>query len=696
MKRKAARWYRGVVLGCFACCVVAGAEAPVFTHDFGEHEGASADSSGRKVRRFAPTEEGIFHITGFFAVPPEAFIRVSAEAASDDGARLGVRCLLYDGKRKRLGACAANIWSVPLTEPLKHVSSSEPFRLPPVARLMRLTFFRTSPSGALRLGRVGVHDVPSESSQTLCEILKARLAAAGYEVVEYTGMLEARKPGERAYYHTFPGERFIPASFEKRAYIGTTWLKADRAPEFFPAGPYIYGRPEGLRVRAEKLGLTLEGFFDHLAADVKAHGGTAIYYANLTTDPPVFRMAVNAAQRRGLKVFGQLTQDLYLRVERGRDHYEKVTLPTARRIMPQYRGLEGVAGWMPKEEIPAEHMPLLREYRRELRKLDPTHALFMLHNHLAPFQAETGDLPEWFGFDRYRFRCFKAHYGLLISTPKDMASRLTAEIASCYAEAAKRGRPLLYVMQGYGHQDVCTAEEVRAWSGGGSEHLGPNTGYAEIAPGAWLGWDRYPPPLNGMHLQSWLAVAEGAKGLLIFHYGPRTLQKKLGRTLKHVTLVDDSGSETRLWREFGECMADMAPFMRLFLAWHREAVPRAATDTSEFSLHSFIRRFDAERFLLVHNRRIATWDGDSPGMPRGETELHFDETGLAGLHPAEARELAFVVEGTAPVWHLKSGRRLLPDGDGTFHLSVPAGRGEILFQGDAEALRNERQTLRFE
>jgi len=583
-----------------------------------------------------------------------------------------------------------------LSAELEQYSSSAPFQLPKNARFARVTLFRTLGEGRLRLGRLRVDQVDSEASEALCARLKSRLAAQGYEVATRPRLLVARKPEERVYYHTFPGERFVPGTFEQRAYIGTTRLKVEYAPEFFPAGPYIYGGPTRLREWAEQRGMTLEQLFDHLAADVKAHGGTAIYYANLTTDPPVFEMAVAAARRHGLKVFGQLTGALYLRVERGREYYENVTLPAARRIMPGYRGLEGVAAWMPKEEIGVEHMPLLREYRRELRKLDPTHALFMLHNHVPPFQAETDELPEWFGFDRYRFRCFKAHYGLLISTPKDMAGRLTAEIGACYAEAEKRGRPLLFVMQGYGHQDVCTADDVRAWSGGGCEALGPNTGYVKIAPDTWLGWDRYPSPLNGMHLQSWLAVAEGAKGLLIYHYGPVSPKSEHGRVLKQMTLVAQDGSETRLWREFGECMADMTPFLPLLLTWHREAVSRAATDTPEFVIRSFIRRFDAERFLLIHNRRIATWDKDSPSLPRGKTELHFDDSGLAGLRPADTRELAFTVEGGAPLWHLRTGRRLAPGDDGLYHLSVPPGRAEILFQGEETALRKERQGLGFE
>ena len=66
-----------------------------------------------------------------------------------------------------------------------------------------------------------------------------------------------------------------------------------------------------------------------------------------------------------------------------------------------------------------------------------------------------------------------------------------------------------------------------------------------------------------MHLQNWRAVSEGAKGVLIYHYGPGRPREDMP---KHISLVEQDWTETQLWRELGECMRDMQPFMPLILS----------------------------------------------------------------------------------------------------------------------------------
>jgi len=318
-----------------------------------------------------------------------------------------------------------------------------------------------------------------------------------------------------------------------------------------------------------------------------------------------------------------------------------------------------------------------------VRELDPTHAVFTLHNSIETFRRDTKDLPEWLGFDRYRFRCLHGPYGLLISTPKDMAVRLSEDIAEFAAEAARHGRPLIYVLQAYGHQNVFTAKDFKEWSGGAKDAPDPWSGFKRIGPDRWLGWDRYPPPEHGMHLQNWLAVSEGAKGLLVYFYGP---PKSRQESLNYVTLVNEDGTETRLWREFADSMRDIQPLVPLILTWHREGIARAKTNHPEVVVRSFVRRFDAERYLIVQNRRIATWDKDSPPLPRGPTELHFDVRGLAGLQTAGPLTVRLTVEGDEPVWDLRDGRRLQRLEDGGYELTVGPGRAHVLMQGTDSAL----------
>lgn len=631
-------------------------------------------------------------VSGFFGLPDGApltglTLTVEASASSPDGCPAGAILLLYDAQREKVGTAQA-WWDRTLPEDFATVSGDAVIDTEG-ATFARLALYRSSHEGTLQVRTAQVFLPELVASEELVAELEAELVAQGWETAREGVYLVARKPDERQYWHTLPSESLKREDFRARSYAGATFVRREFEPPRFPIGPYIYGRREQMESLAQAAGTDVPGLFDMIAADVAAHGGNTIYYANLTMDPDLFTMATEAAARHGVAVFGQLTSDLYLRPERGREHYETVTLPTAREVLPQYRGMENVLGWMGKEEAAVDQMPLVREYRAALREIDPTHALFTLHNHLTPFQAEGEPLPEWFGFDRYRFRCLKAHYGLLISTPRDMAIRLRGEISAFSTEAGKRGRPLIFVMQGYGHQNRFTTEDIVRWSGGAKDRLDPWSGFTEIEPGVWEGWDRYPPPPGGMSLQSWLAVSEGAAGLLIYHY--HGLPRPDGE--RYIALVNEKGEETRLWREFGECVTAMKPLQPLFLSWHREAVPRASADSDWVKVRSFIRDFDAERYLVVVNERIATWDEDSPALPRGETELHFDDEGLAGLQEAGPLTFRLSVEGDAPLWDVRSGEQLRIDSAGGCELTLPGGGGTVLMQGDEATLRALRAEL---
>lgn len=96
---------------------------------------------------------------------------------------------------------------------------------------------------------------------------------------------------------------------------------------------------------------------------------------------------------------------------------------------------------------------------------------------------------------------------------------------------------------------------------------------------------------------------------------------------------------------------------------------------------------------MVVNERIATWDADSPALPQKETELHFDDEGLAGLHPAGPLSFTLSVEGEAPLWDLRTGERLQPDDGGRCSLTLGPGRGTVLMQGDGETLAALRAEL---
>jgi hypothetical protein len=435
-----------------------------------------------------------------------------------------------------------------------------------------------------------------------------------------------------------------------------------------------------MKARAEFRGMTLKELFEAHARDVAAHGGNTIYYANLAGDPETFVMALDAARKHGVSVFAQLPGAMYLQPGKGRDYYEKVTKPAAEKILPQYKGLDGVLGWMGKEEASAEEMPLVIEYRKFCKKLDPTHNLFTLHNRLEPFRADTEAYPEWYGFDRYRFKIVQPPG--VISTPREVVSLLSKEMADCYTEAAKRGRPLICVGQAW------------AYISDKKEKMEPKSGFREVRPGVWRGWERYLPE-HAMHLASWLGITEGAKGLLWYHYYGATNGRDtaMGRIIREDCLVDENGNESSHWKELGQCFHEMQRLAPLFLSWHKEWPEFGAADNPWIKVCSFIREFDRERYFVLLNTRIAQWDKTSPSRPTNETKLHFDETGLAGFEKVGPLEFKFKPEGNDPLWDVLSAARLPRNDDGSCTLKLDPGRGVVLMQGTEDDMKSATALL---
>ena len=79
----------------------------------------------------------------------------------------------------------------------------------------------------------------------------------------------------------------------------------------------------------------------------------------------------------------------------------------------------------------------------------------MLHNNIKSMEMDNQEpQPDWYGFDRYRFRMVAGSADeLVVSTPSDTARLIYREINEFYQFAAERGLPLIFVGQGYKHED---------------------------------------------------------------------------------------------------------------------------------------------------------------------------------------------------------------------------------------------------
>jgi hypothetical protein len=448
--------------------------------------------------------------------------------------------------------------------------------------------------------------------------------------------------------------------------------KGNYKPSFFPVGVYIYGNEEELTSLASKRNLSYEQWLEETFKDLKRHNCNSVYIANLSNNPKGFRKAVLSAERNNLYVFAQLTASMYLRPSLGIDHYKNVTLKAVEKFIPQYHDLPAIVAWMPKEEPSTSEVPLLANYRKYIKQLDKNRAIFTLHNTAEPFEKDIENLPEWFGFDRYRFKTMIGKYGMLVSTPKDMVSRLCSELDLFYSLASQRRRPLIYVMQGFATDWLGTKEQLLKFTKG--KLPTKRSGWVQIENDLWFGWTKYPVPKFGMRLQCWLGVLEGAKGLLVYRYNPQG--EDIGK--RKVALIGHDGSETQQWKEFGETIAVLNPLFPLFLSWTKEASYVIQSNNPDVLVSSFVDKISNQRYVVIVNSKIAEWDNNSPALVGSNTELHFDFHGLQGLREAGDLKARFTIISGYYIKDLITNQIVEVDKENSFELSLPPGGGRVL------------------
>ena len=263
---------------------------------------------------------------------------------------------------------------------------------------------------------------------------------------------------------------------------------------------------------------------------------------------------------------------------------------------------------------------------------------------------------------------------LVISTPSDMARLIYKEINEFYQFAAERGLPLIYVGQGY------KDEEFQR------KNAGPRSGYREVAPGVWRGYNRY-MPRNGMNLQFYLSVGAGARGFLLYFY--QSFLPRENATSRSDALVSLTGEESWYWKEIGDCLREVQPLLPLFSSWFREAKCPAKADDAKVYTSSFIHPEIDGRFFLPVNTHIANWDGNNPIRTSTNTQLYSDEENLQGFEWCQQNKSCKLQlpENDNPLWEVITGKKLNPDA-----LEIPPGKGIVLFQGSQDELNKIRSS----
>lgn len=620
--------------------------------------------------------------------------KISINAAGEDGAMLGAKVEFYNSSNVLLESLYTGLWNETLTT--DYTLHSSIFQIPADASYskddiakVRIIVYRSNQIGTLWTNSVDLECFNAVSIRY--NELEVNLVADGFTLTEEGDMLLATKSDQRKYYAILDDANGIA----KYAYLGITYLKSSAVMNSFPVGVYIYETQAGIAQLATDWGVTSTEVYETIAKDVADHNCNTVYYSNLSPYPTDFKSAIAQFQLEGIDVFGQLNGSSYLRTENDHSYYEATTVPATTSLLPDYIDTTGIIGWSGKEECAPEDVSLVEDYRALCEQLDMSHGTLTVHNDLDSQKNDTMNLPDWFGFDRYRFRNFvsPSTYGMNLTTPLYGMNLLSDEIDNHYWASAEIGRPLIYVGQAYGEQYELTESLLQSKYSLDLDQMSTKTGFIETSTDVWTGWATYMPPANCMYLQTWTAIAGGAKGILLFHYFTHGTDTTSGK-IQVKGLVDDDLIESSQWLEFKNSVSDVLYFLPLASQWHKEWNPKASVDVDSkwITANSFIRDFDEERYLVVVNKRIGTWDTTSPEIPTNSTQLYYDNDGLAGITAATALSFEIDIEGSDSVWDLYTGTQLTKNANGLYDLSLDPGRGVVLMQGtqtELTAIRTE-------
>lgn len=274
---------------------------------------------------------------------------------------------------------------------------------------------------------------------------------------------------------------------------------------------------------------------------------------------------------------------------------------------------------------------------------------------------------------------------MAISTPKDTALFAAKLMQMFHDAAAQKGIPMFSVIQGY-----CNVIDLK------NKTMLRSSGFIKVAKDLYRGVLKYTPPEHGMSLQAWIAVSTGMKGVLIYHYydfefRPNSYEKSGSLGCK--ALISQSGVESRIWKEFGECMGKIKPFHKLILEWFHEGYTFARADNPEIKVDAFRLRDGKYKFYTLVNTRIAKWDKTSPRRPGNDTSLRFASGELLGLEKVGPVSFNFTPENELPLWCLGTGKMISKNNKGSYGLTILPGDGIILMQGTEDELKQIREKL---
>jgi hypothetical protein len=302
----------------------------------------------------------------------------------------------------------------------------------------------------------------------------------------------------------------------------------------------------------------------------------AVYVSN--GNPEDLERILPLADRRGIRLIyqgggeGAMYYEHLATAEARRRSLEKVILPRAHQWLPQFRDQWSLAAWSLTEEIGPELSNELSPYYELVRELAPNNPPTVLHNNLA---AAVRDLetnkPLVVTHDFYPF-FWSPRSGP--SSPGRSVPYYRGRVSSYYRACREHGASLWMMPQAWGTAESAPLDP-------------PNYGYRTGM--------RTPEP-GEIKLQGWVAVAEGATGIMFY--------AAVARRSEDHHLWDMGWTETANTRAAAElfgCIERVGPLLcRLERDYQEEGFVHSSNQ--RVIAHSFVKRSEysgASRYIVL-------------------------------------------------------------------------------------------------
>ena len=285
--------------------------------------------------------------------------------------------------------------------------------------------------------------------------------------------------------------------------------------EWFPMGVYA-GFPD-------------ERAWPFMLDDMKRHHMNTLYVSNGV--PEKLEKILPLAEARAIRLVyqgtgaGAMYYLHYSDATARQNAYKKQIVPAVNRWLPKLRDRWGIAAWSLTEEIGPEISRELADYYALVRKLAPSQPPTVLHNNLKAAQVDLAtNRPVVITHDFYPFFWAPMHGP---SNPRRSLGAYRGRVSGYYKACRAHGASLWMMPQAWGHQPEPSLDA-------------PNYGYRSGM--------RTPVP-GEIHLQGWVAIAEGATGIMFYLY--------------HTTHPTSAAMRTHDWRPTPMLAAAGALFERV-------------------------------------------------------------------------------------------------------------------------------------